>query len=173
MKNSLTLSIENDSANNDAALEAIYAKAFGPGRFTKAAAVLRAGNACIYGLSRVVFAETNDGEKLIGGCRLWRIIDAQDNKAIFLGPIAIDGEYQGLGLGAQLMQEVLAACDASGQKLIMLVGDMSFFGQFGFEIVPENQISLPLPVAQNRLLWRKTGGDVVFNGRVCAPRATT
>lgn len=173
MKNPPKITIENDSPKYDASLEAIYANAFGPGRFTKAAAVLRAGNACIYGLSRVVFAETNDGEKLIGGCRLWPIIDAQDNKAIFLGPIAIDGEYQGSGLGVQLMHEVLAACDASGQKLIMLVGDMSFFGQFGFEIVPENQVSLPLPVARNRLLRRKIGGDVVFNGRVSAPLATT
>lgn len=172
MEKSPEIVIKTDSHEYDAALEAIYARAFGPGRFVKAAAVLRTGNVCNYGLSRVVFARTPNGEKLIGGCRLWPIIDAHGIAAIFLGPIAIEEGFQGLGLGAKLMHEVLAACDADGQKLVLLVGDMPFFGQFGFEIVPTGQIAMPLPVAQNRLLWRITNG-AELSGAVQSLHATT
>jgi|APTNR8051073442_1049403.scaffolds.fasta_scaffold00899_6 predicted N-acetyltransferase YhbS len=172
MEKTPQITIKADSQDYDCAMEEIYARAFGPGRHAKAAAVLRAGNQCLYNMSRVMFASTKEGEKIIGGCRLWPIIDAHGNSAIFLGPIAIDAAFQGARLGTVLMEAILKACDEANIQLIILVGDMSFFGQFGFEVVPTNHMQLPLPVAHHRLLWRKTNEAVDFSGAVTRPLAT-
>lgn len=167
------IAIKIDNASNDKIIEAIYAKSFGPGRFTKAASILREGNICLYDLSRIAINLENGIEKLIGACRMWQIKSEGGESAIFLGPIAVDKEFQSFGLGGTLVREVLQACDETGHDLVLLVGDLSFFGQFGFEIVPDGQIKLPLPALKNRILWRKkNGAGDNFTGRVFAPRDT-
>lgn len=142
-----SISIVPDAAHFDAGVEALYARAFGPGRFAKAAARLREGNNCLRNAS---FLAMRKGA-LVGACRMWPIIGETNRPAVFLGPIAVDKSAQSLGLGHRLVAACLAALPGD---TIILVGDMSFFGEMAFKIVPSGKVMMPNPVDPNRVLWR-------------------
>jgi predicted N-acetyltransferase YhbS len=158
-----------DDGHHDAPCEALYARAFGPGRHAKAAARLREDNVCQRDISFLAFV----GETLVGACRLWPIEAPDGAKALFLGPIAVDMSMRSAGLGQRLVLACLAAADAKGQGLpVILVGDLSFFGRMGFETVPVDSIAMPGPVDPKRLLWRVGGASTLPQGRLSVPRAT-
>jgi predicted N-acetyltransferase YhbS len=46
----------------------------------------------------------------------------------------------------------LARAKAEGFRLVLLVGDMPYYGRFGFQPVPPGRITLPGPVDPARLL---------------------
>lgn len=159
-----------DDGHHDDQVERLYAQAFGPGRFAKAAARLREGNDCQRELSVLAL----QGKVLCGVCRLWPIVTDNGVAALFLGPIAVDQSMRSIGLGKQLVDACLAAVDASTRQTVILVGDYSYFGKLGFDIVPAGQVIMPGPVDPKRLLWRV--GDPQLPepiGRLSVPRATT
>ena len=161
MKAENQFEIRIDNKDNDTILENIYAICFGPGRFAKAAHILRENNQCLYDISRIVIDNSNG--KIIGGCRMWPIGFEKGGKGIFLGPIAVLPEYRKHGLGAKLVKAVLDVSDASNQHDVFLVGDYGFFGKFGFKEVPQNIVKLPMPAKSNRILWRNNAQDGEFN----------
>lgn len=141
------LAYEAEREGDAAAIEALVDRAFGPGRFVKTAERLREGSLPLRHLSVCA----RDGERLAGAVRQWPItIGEQD--AVFLGPIAVDLAARSQGVGAELMQRAIAAAEAAGERLILLVGDMSYFEQFGFEVAKGPV--LPGPVDGRRLLWK-------------------
>jgi predicted N-acetyltransferase YhbS len=161
-----------DASLYDKAIENLYNLVFGPGRFAKAAHILRENNICLYDISRIVI-ETKTKE-IIGGCRMWPIAFTGGGNGLFLGPIVVKDNYRKHGLGAKLVEEVLIANKTDRDLPIFLVGDIEFFGKFGFEKVPNNLFKLPLPAAQNRILWKKSDNiqeiDSNYCGEVFAPR---
>ena len=164
------ISLIPDSSQYDAQCEALYARAFGPGRHVKAAARLREGNVCRRDLSVLALA---DGF-VAGACRIWPIEASNGVPALFLGPIAVDIDVRSRGLGQRLVSACLRAIDAEQGCPVILVGDLSFFGKMGFEIVPHGKVKMPGPVDPKRLLWR-LGKDVKIlpAGDLSVPRATT
>lgn len=52
-----------------------------------------------------------------------------------LGPISVLPEYQGRGVGAQLMKAVLAELEARQAGGCVVLGDPAYYGRFGFEVV--------------------------------------
>ena len=142
-----------DDGLHDAQCDALYARAFGPGRHAKAAARLREGNVSRRDLSMLAFQD--DG--LVGACRMWPIIGDNNVPALFLGPIAVDMSVRGGGLGRRLVLACLAAIETAQKCPVILVGDHSFFGPLGFEVVPMNQVRMSGPVDPKRLLWTVTG----------------
>lgn len=149
-----------DDAQNDVEIAKLYARAFGPARFVKAAHFLRVGNVCDYELSSVC----KFGDKIIGACRMWHIKDSHGNSAVFLGPIAVEKQYRDLNVGHELVDICLAACKKSGIKIVLLVGDYDYFSRFGFEKVPFGQVAMPLPVMDNRILWIRNDPQATLNG---------
>lgn len=167
MENAQLLKIEIDDQKYNDALEALYARAFGPARFTKAAHFLRQGNVCAFNLSRVAFLESDEGKHLVGACRIWPIYDENNHKAWFLGPIAVESDNRHLRIGKKMVDECIEAIEKIEDLPIVLVGDFSYFGQFGFEEMPRNSIILPLPAAHGRILWRKSKSrENIFAGCV-------
>ena len=146
-----------------AAVERLVLRAFGPGRFAKAAERLREGRAPALDLSVVAW----DGRDLVGCVRLWSV-KVGDTPAIFLGPIAVELEHRSNGLGAALIQRACAAATRAGHAVIVLVGDMPFFGPLGFALAPG--VTMPGPVDQRRVLARalRPGADVDLRGLVVA-----
>jgi predicted N-acetyltransferase YhbS len=55
-------------------------------------------------------------------------------------------------LYAALVEAGLTRAKAEGFRLVLLVGDMPYYGRFGFEPVPPGQITLPGPVDPARVL---------------------
>ena len=132
----------------DASLvEALVLRAFGPGRFAKAAERLREGRAPAYDLSFTAW----DGRRLIGCARQWTVT-VGGAPAIFFGPIAVDEAWRSHGLGAALTERACEAAAAAGHAAIVLVGDMPFFGPLGFAVAP--QVTMPGPVDPRRVLAR-------------------
>lgn len=139
------LRIETESPADAAAVEALVLAAFGPGRFAKTAERLRERARIAAG-----FVTREDG-RIVGSVRLWSITVGGE-AALFLGPIAVAADCRRAGLGADLVQ---ACVDHAGGVGILLVGDLPYFGRFGFRPAPE--VRLSGPVDQRRVLWRGEG----------------
>ena len=139
------LRIEIEAPADAAAVEALVLAAFGPGRFAKTAERLRERARIAAG-----FVAREEGQ-VVGSVRLWAITIG-GGPALFLGPIAVSAESRRAGLGADLVQ---ACVDHAGGEGILLVGDLPYFGRFGFRPAPA--VRLAGPVDQRRVLWRGQG----------------
>lgn len=139
------LRIEIEASADAAAVESLVLAAFGPGRFAKTAERLRERARIAAG-----FVVREDG-RIIGSVRLWAITVGGE-PALFLGPIAVSADSRRAGLGADLVQ---ACVDHAGDTGILLVGDLPWFGRFGFRPAPD--VRLSGPVDQRRVLWRGAG----------------
>ena len=130
------------------ALSQLSAQAFGPGRFTRSAYRVREGvppvkSLCLCGLL---------DRKLVGGIRFTAIRIGEREGAALLGPLVVDPLVKGKGYGKALVGEGLARARSEGFALVLLVGDMPYYGRFGFQPVSPGQITLPGPVDPARLL---------------------
>lgn len=129
-------------------LSQLAAEAFGPGRFTRSAYRVREGVPPVATLS---LCGLLDG-RLVGGIRFTAIRVGDEEGGVLLGPLIVDPAATGRGYGAGLVEEGLARARAEGFSLVLLVGDMPYYGRFGFKPVPPGQITLPGPVDPARLL---------------------
>lgn len=132
-----------------AAIAALNAETFGPGRFVRSAYRVRMGLALVSPHCKVCVAE--DGA-LIAAVRLAPIKIGQTDRALMLGPLAVSPGYAGQGYGRKLIAESLAHAARDGIRLVLLVGDEPYYGRLGFKPVPVGQITLPGPVDPTRLL---------------------
>ena len=139
------LRIETEAPADAEAVEALVLAAFGPGRFAKTAERLRERARIAAG-----FVAREEG-RIIGSVRLWAITVGGE-PALFLGPIAVSAASRRAGLGADLVQ---ACVDHAGDAGILLVGDLPWFGRFGFRPAPDARLGGP--VDQRRVLWRGEG----------------
>lgn len=60
-----------------------------------------------------------------------------------LGPIGVESDAQRAGIGSALMHAMIGAADASGEPLIALLGDPSYYSRFGF--FPSTEIGVQAP----------------------------
>ena len=151
--------IRNEEPRDAQAVAALVERAFGPGRYAKAAERLREGNAPRLDLSFVAEVEG----RLAGSVRLWPIrIGGQP--AMLLGPIAVDADQRGNGLGQALVERACEAAKAAGEAAVLLVGDAPWFERTGFGHAPA--AILPGPVDQRRVLVRVLGGVGDLSGPV-------
>jgi predicted N-acetyltransferase YhbS len=131
------------------AVDALIARAFGPGRYAKAAERLREGNRPLLHLSVVAWA---DGRP-IGCARLWPVAIGK-TRALLLGPFAVDDAHRRLGLGAALIRRACETATEAGHGLVLLVGDEAYFAPIGFAAAPARNVRMPGPVDQRRVLAR-------------------
>ena len=145
---SANVQIKPEAPDDAAILSTLAAEAFGPGRFARTAYRVREGVPPIADLS---LTASLDG-RVVGGVRFTAVSIGKKDKALLLGPLVVDPVYKGQGFGVALVREGLARARAAGHRLVVLVGDMPYYGRFGFVPVPPGQIRLPGPVDPNRLL---------------------
>jgi len=138
-----------ETPTDAAEVEALVDRAFGPGRFVKAAERLREGRRPLYDLS---FVAREDG-RLVGMVRLWSI-RVGGTPSILLGPFAVDAAHRGQGLGGILIERACRAAAQAGHDAVLLVGDRAYFAALGFEPVPPGRIRVPGPVDPRRVLVR-------------------
>jgi len=140
--------IRNEEPKDADAIAALVERAFGPGRYAKAAERLREGNTPQAKLSFVAQA---DG-RIVGSVRLWPI-KVGGQPVTFLGPIAVDADQRGDGLGRQLVERACEAAREAGCHVVLLVGDMAWFAQSGFQVAPK--VTMPGPVDARRVLVKE------------------
>lgn len=140
--------IRAERASDVVAREALLDACFGEDRHTRTCQRLRDGRAPAQGLS--LAAVRQDG-RLVGTVRLWHV-SAGGRSALMLGPLAVDDDCRGLGVGAALMQRALAVAKARGHGAVILLGDAPYYARFGFTAAKTGELSLPGTFARERLL---------------------
>jgi predicted N-acetyltransferase YhbS len=73
--------------------------------------------------------------------------------ALLLGPLTVDPAFRSGGIGEALVGKSLGAARAAGHRLVLLVGDMSYYGKMGFLPVPPDRLAFIGPVDPDRLLY--------------------
>jgi predicted N-acetyltransferase YhbS len=146
----------------------LHARVFGPGRFTRTAYRVREGAPPISRYCRAAFL----GSRIIAAVRFTDVAVGATEGALLLGPLAVDPEFAGKGFGRALVAEALEAARNDGVRLVVLVGDVPYYGRFGFAPVPPGQITLPGPVDPQRLLAAELapGALAAYRGLVVARR---
>lgn len=132
------------------AIERLDERAFGPGRFARSAYRLREGVAPDYRLSFVARV----GTLLVGANRMTPIICGA-SPALLLGPLTVDPAFRSSGIGEALVGKSLEAARAAGHTLVLLVGDLSYYGKMGFSPAPHDVLAFIGPVDPDRLLYHE------------------
>ncbi|MEM9591317.1 MAG: N-acetyltransferase [Pseudomonadota bacterium] len=130
------------------ALNALSASAFGPGRFARSAYRVREGISPVAKLSLTAW----HGGRVAGGVRFTAIRVGDRDGGLLLGPLVVDPALIGKGCGKALLEEGLSLCRDAGFGFVLLVGDMPYYGRFGFKPSAHGAITFPGPVDPARLL---------------------
>jgi predicted N-acetyltransferase YhbS len=148
-------------------VEALNADSFGPGRFAKSAYRLREGVNPVASLSFVAI-EAQDGKDVLrGSVRFWPI-RVGGHEELLLGPLAVQSDQRGRGIGISLMQAGIEAARQGPWRGILLVGDEPYYTRVGFSRLPPGRVKFPGPVDQNRILGLslKAGELLTLSGEV-------
>jgi predicted N-acetyltransferase YhbS len=129
------------------AIDALHAALFPPDWVKRAAYVLRDGVPPDYQLSHVA---TVDGT-LVASVRMTPITIG-GRPAIILGPLVVARGYEGQGAGRTLVRRALEAARAQGHQVVLLVGDLPYYGPLGFTFLGRDVITLPAWVDPDRVL---------------------
>ncbi|WP_036259021.1 GNAT family N-acetyltransferase [Methylocapsa aurea] len=144
----LSLVLSPQTPADLAAIEKLDERAFGPGRFARSAYRLREGVEPDHALSFVARV----GTLLVGANRMTPIC-CGPSPALLLGPLTVDPAFRSGGIGEALVGKSLEAARAAGHKLVLLVGDMSYYGKMGFAPAPPDWLAFIGPVDPARLLY--------------------
>jgi predicted N-acetyltransferase YhbS len=129
------------------AIETLQAELFGPERFKRAAYVLRDG---VPPDPQLSFVATLDG-RFVASVRMTPITIG-GRPALILGPLIVRPECKGKGAGRALVRTALEAARDHGHKVVMLVGDLPYYGPLGFTFLGRDVITLPAWVDKDRVL---------------------
>ena len=151
-----------------AEIENLLDLTFGLSRRAKTSYRMREGSEPVTGLSLVI---KEAGIGLVGAISFWPLrIGVAGAPALLLGPLAVHPERQKMGIGRALMHEGIARASARGHQLIILIGDLPYYGRVGFRQVPAGQLEVPGPVDPKRLLYLElqVGALALASGLVLA-----
>jgi predicted N-acetyltransferase YhbS len=145
--NDVSLTILPETKDDATAIARLHERTFGPGRYVKAAYRLREQvphNLALSFTARI-------GTLLVGSVRL-SPIRIGDGNALLLGPLTVEPPFRERGVGQALIKHALAEARAQGHRLVLLVGDESYYGKSGFKSIPPGRVVMPGPVDPARLL---------------------
>ncbi len=151
-----------------AAVSALHAAVFGPGRFARTAYRVREDHRPLSGLCQV--AECNGG--LVAAVTFTAITIGATGGALLLGPLAVRPDRANLGIGRALIANGMTAAATAGNRLVALVGDLSYYGKLGFRPAEPHSIVFPGPVDPARILVCELvdGALEIYSGPLRAAR---
>lgn len=140
------------------AVETLNNDGFGPGRYAKSAYRLREGVAPEASLSFVAI----ENGKTLGSIRFWPI-KVGDETALLLGPLAVQSDQRGRGIGIALMNHGIEQARKSEYGAIILVGDEAYYQRVGFSRIAPGRIRFSGPVNPARILGLALKLDALTN----------
>jgi predicted N-acetyltransferase YhbS len=146
-------------------IDALHEQLFPPGWRKRAAAVLREGVPADPDLS---FVATLAGA-MVGSVRMTPITIG-GRPALLLGPLVVRPEYKGQGAGRKLVRIALEAAAKAGHAVVMLVGDLPYYGPLGFEFLGRDVVTLPAWVDKDRVLVAGLKPGALFGLKGAAAR---
>lgn len=153
-KNDSAFLIDRENPSDVVARESLLDRAIGPMRKKKSSEALRRNRVPAEGLALV--ARDTSGH-VIATVRLWNVdagITPHGNAvpALLLGPLAVDADHEGKGIGAALMRAAILEARKRGHGAILLVGDAPYYERFGFSAEKTTTLMMPGPFARERFL---------------------
>jgi predicted N-acetyltransferase YhbS len=130
--------IRHEAPADAVAVETLLDRCFGCDRRSKVSYRYRDG---VPPLSELCFVAEDETGQLVGAIRYWPLCLSRQ-PALLLGPLAIDPERQGRGIGRALVFHSLETATAAGHRLVFLVGDPAYYARFGFALAP-SRIVMP------------------------------
>jgi len=174
--------IDAETPADVVAREALLDRVMGPDRTKKSSEKIRRGRIPAEGLALV--ARDRKGH-VIGTVRLWNIEAGVNHEghavdALLLGPLAVDCNVEGKGIGSALMRTALQEAKGRGHGAVLLVGDAAYYERFGFFATKTAHLVMPGPFARDRFLalelipgWLDgVAGMITASGRQLARAAT-
>lgn len=143
------------SAIEPALVEDLLDAAFGADRRQRTAYVIREGMDWLPGLS---FAALDEEDYLVGTIQLWPVAltdgAGHAHPLLMVGPVAVMPGRQGEGFGKALIAAALGAIDPAAPLPQVLIGDLDYYGQWGFSAEHTGGWRCPGPWDPARLLAR-------------------
>jgi predicted N-acetyltransferase YhbS len=142
------INIREERANDLTARESLLDQAYGSPRFTKASERLREGRLPAKGLSLVALERC----QIVGTIRLWHVTAGPGRPALLLGPLAVHPDHRNRGIGSALVCRALTRARLGGYQAVLLVGDATYYGRFGFTAERTSGLWMPGRFEPERLL---------------------
>ena len=139
--------LRGETREDGRAIEALADHSFGPGRLAKSAYRLREG---VDPDPALGFVAIEDGI-LRGSVRFWPVFVGAA-PALLLGPLAVQSDQRGRGIGIALMNRGIEEARMRGHRAIILVGDPPYYARVGFQPIARGKIRFPGPVDPARIL---------------------
>lgn len=142
--------ISNETEHHDDAIAQLHQRAFGPGRHTRAASIIRESSPIVTALNAV--CEDAFTGVLLGSVRQAPLLIGK-REGVLLGPLAVDPLVKGMGIGRALLREAIGRADSFGAEFIVLVGDAPYYAPSGFKPTQIGTVQFPIPVDPTRILF--------------------
>jgi predicted N-acetyltransferase YhbS len=139
--------IRQETPSDALHIDELTEHSFGPGRFAKSAYRLREGVDADKGLGFVAI----EAGAFRGSVRFWPVFVGRD-PVLMLGPLAVQSDQRGRGIGIALMNRGIEAARAGGHRAIILVGDPPYYARVGFAPIARGRVTFPGPVDPARVL---------------------
>ena len=92
------------------------------------------------------------GQKIIGSIRYFNC-KIQNNNGLMLGPLIVDQKFKGRRIGKELVNKSISSINQKNIDFIILIGELDYYGQFGFET--NANIHFSLNVRREKVLFKK------------------
>ncbi len=138
--------IRNERPQDAALIDPLLDRTFGPERQAKTVYRLREGRDP---LAELCFVALDPAGALLASLRFWPIL-IERTPAVLFGPLAVEPDLQGQGIGRALLRHGLAAARQNGHRICVVVGDPPYYRPFGFVSAPAHGLVLPGPVDPKR-----------------------
>ena len=89
-----------------------------------------------------------DDERIVGAIFFSRLTFEQDIEAFILAPVAVHAEYQGRGIGQELISHGLRELKSRGVRVVTTYGDPAFYSRVGFRPLSRDVIAPPFALSQ-------------------------
>lgn len=155
------IELRPEEPHDHAAVERLYVAAFGPGRHSRTAALVRGSVPHDLATS---FVAVRRG--LVIGAIRQAPARIEDAPAFLLGPLAVAETAAKQGIGRALLNRSTAAGEVLGAHATVLIGDPAFYGPSGFARIDGGAIWLDAPVEPHRFLVRLPEGAAMPRGRL-------
>jgi predicted N-acetyltransferase YhbS len=134
--------IELEQPQDAPAIELLLDEAFGDDRHKKQSYRYRR----LIGPVAELCLVAREAGRLVGTVRHWPVTIVGDQRmtpALLLGPIGVAADRRSLKIGDRLMRESQRRALELGHAIVLLVGDLSYYGRFGFRPAAAHGIGMP------------------------------